>query len=182
MRILSCSVLALLLVVPGCDSGKKEKKPDDAAAKQAAEQADSDKRIEERRKAREAKAAKEKADAEEKQKTIEALCVVPEGVKKPKKLDAACEALATAQIDFLKRQYAEEPAKLAGVEKNAPMQKANILKMCSSMDVAVGLKNAFDSAPMGYGESMNDMIAACMKKLGPSAPPPGAGAVPPKRK
>lgn len=182
MRILSCSFLALLLAVPACDSGKKEKKPDADAKKKADEEAETEKRIAERKKAREAKAAAEKKAAEDRKKKIEELCVVPEDAKKPKKLDAACNALADAQIEFLKREYADNPDKLAGVEKNAPMQKANILKMCSSMDVAVGLKHAFDNAPKGYGESMNDIIATCMQKLGPAAPPPGAGGVPPKRK
>ncbi|MEM9454731.1 MAG: hypothetical protein AAGF11_11165 [Myxococcota bacterium] len=180
MRILSCSVLALLLLAPACDSADKPKKADDAEAKKKAEEDETAKRIEQRRKDREAKAAAEKKAAEDKQKQIEALCVVPEGVKKPKKLDKACDALAEAQIEFLKRQYADSPDKLAGVEKNAAMQKANIIKMCSSMDLALGLKNAFDNAPMGYGESMNDMIAACIKKLAPVAPAGGGAAVPKK--
>ena len=166
MRILSAS-LSVLLLVPACDSGKKtDAKPDDEAAKKAEEEAAEAKRIEERRKEREAKVAAEKQAEEERVKKIAELCVVPEDAKRPKKLDAACEATAEAQLEFLRRQYADDPAKLEGVEKNAPMQKANLIKMCSSMDVALGLKNAFDNAPEGYGESMNDIMATCLRQLG----------------
>jgi len=178
MRILSCSLLAIALVAPACDS-KKEPKKDDAAEKKAAEEAESEKRIAARKAEREGKAAAEKKEAEDKQKMLETLCVVPEDVKKPKKLDAACNATADAQIEFLKRQYAEDPGKLAGVEKNAPMQKANLIKMCSSMDVALGLKNAFDNAPLGYGGLMNDLMGTCMRKLGTA--PEGGAAVPAKK-
>ena len=55
MRISSASSLVLLLALslPGCDSGKKDDaKQDDAAAKQAQEEAEAQKRIEERRKER----------------------------------------------------------------------------------------------------------------------------------
>jgi hypothetical protein len=179
MRILASSLLALLLVT-ACDSDSKPKQnPDDAAAKKAADEAEETKRIAERAKKREAEAlAKVKAEEDRKAKMAE-LCVVPEDAKKPKKLDAACDAMAAAQIDFLRRQYADDPDKLAGVEKNAPMQKANIIKMCSSMDVALGLQNAFVNAPMGYGEYLNDLIATCMQKLG--KPDPAGAAVPAKK-
>lgn len=178
MRILT--VTLALLMATACDSGKKaEPKADDAAAKQAAEEAEAAKRIEERRKEREAKATAEAKAEQERNDTIAGLCVVPEDVKKPKKLDAACDAMAEAQLEFLRRQYAGDADKLAGVEKNAPMQKANVIKMCSSMDVALGLKNAFDNAPMGYGEYLNDIIATCMQKLG--KPSDAAAAVPAKK-
>lgn len=178
MRTLAPSLLALLLVT-ACDSGDAKPKQSAEADAKAAEEAEAAKRIEERRKEREAKAEAE-AKAEEDRKTkIAELCVVPEDAKKPKKLDAACEAMAEAQIEFLRRQYAEDAGKLAGVEKNAPMQKANILKMCSSTDVALGLKNAFDNAPMGYGEYLNDIIATCMQTLGK---PSDAGAAVPAKK
>lgn len=181
MRILSCSVFALLLVAPACDSAEKPKKVDDAEAKKKAEEDETAKRIEQRRKDREAKAAAEKKAEEEKQKAIEALCVVPEGVKKPKKLGKACEAAGEAQIAFLERAFADDPGKLAGVEKNAAMQKAQLLKSCSNMDVALGLKNAFDNAPKEYGPAISDIIRTCVGALGPATPPPGAGGAVPKK-
>lgn len=171
-------MLVFLLVAPACDSDKKPQ-TDPEADKKANEEAEEAKRIEQRRLEREAKAEAEKKEAEEKVATIEALCVVPEGAKLPKKIDEACTAAADAQIEFLKKQYADEPDKLAGVEKNAAMQKANMLKMCSSVEVAVGLQNAFENAPMGYGGSMNDIMATCIRKLGSPAAGGGA-AVPPK--
>lgn len=178
MRTLGLSMLALLLVT-ACDSKDKKAEPNAEAAKQAEEEAASAKRIEERRKEREAKAAADAKAVEDRKTNMAALCVVPEDAKKPKKLDAACDAMAEAQLEFLRRQYADDADKLAGVEKNAPMQKANIIKMCSSMDVALGLKNAFDNAPMGYGEYLNDLIATCIQQLGK---PDAAGAAVPAKK
>lgn len=179
MRTLAPSLLAVLLLF-ACDSKEKSKAgPGDAAAKQKADEAESAKKIEERRKKREDEAAAKVKAEEDRKAKMDELCVVPEGAKKPKKLDAACDAMAEAQIAFLRRQYADDPNKLAGVEKNAPMQKANIIKMCSSMDVALGLQNAFDNAPMGYGEHLNDLIAACMQKLG--KPDAAATAIPAKK-
>lgn len=169
MRILSASSLVLLLAMApvGCDSGKKsDTKQDDAAAKQAEEEAEAAKRIEERRKEREAKAAADKKAEEDRIKTIEGLCVVPEDAKKPKKLDQACQAMADAQIEFLKRQYADDPEKAAGVDGKADLMKAHMLKMCTSFDIALGLKNAFDNAPEGYAEHMNDIVGTCMQQLG----------------
>ena len=181
MRIGS-SILLSLLFVTACDTSKKKEGPSEEEAKAAAEQAETDKRIEERRKAREAEdAAKKKAEEDRNTMIKEELCVVPEDAKPPKKLDDACNAMADAQIDFLRRQYASDPDKLAGVEKNAAMQKANIIKMCASMEIALGLKNAFDKAPEGYGEYMNDIVSVCMQQLAGGPPPAGAAAVPAKR-
>jgi len=177
MRILSSSLLALLMVT-ACDSGKKAG-PSPEQNKAAEEEAAKDKRIAQRAQDRKDKAAaKVKAD-EDRAANMLTLCTVPEGVKKPKKLDVACDAMAEAQIEFLRREYAKDEGKLAGVEKNATMQKANIIKMCSSMDVALGLENAFDNAPLGYGEHLNDLIGACMQKLG--KPSDASAAVPAKK-
>ena len=174
-------LLALLLAV-ACDSSKGESKPsaEDLAAKKAAE-ADADaKKVEERRKKREEEAAaKTKAEAERKAQ-IDALCVVPEGAKKPKKLEKACEDLAQAQMDFFARQYEKEPETLEKMKATAPLQRANMMKMCTSMDVAVGLKHAFDNAPLGFAESTNDLIATCIQKLGAGAPA-GDAAMPDKK-
>lgn len=179
MRILGSSLLALLLVT-ACDSSSKPKENPEAA-KKAEEEAAEQKRIEERGKKREADAAaKVKAEEDRKAKMAE-LCVVPEDAKPPKKLDAACDAMAEAQLAFLRRQYASEPGKLEGVEKNATMQKANIIKLCSSMDVAMGLKNAFDNAPDGYGEHLNDLIATCIQTLGKPSDEAAGAAVPAKK-
>lgn len=169
MRILSASVLALLSLA-ACDSSKKsDTTVDDAAAKAAADEAEAAKRIEERRKEREAKAAAEEQAKVERAKTIAELCVVPEDANKPKKLDAACQAMADAQIEFLRRQYADDPEKAAGVDAKVDLMKAHMLKMCSSMDVALGMKNAFDNAPDGYAEHMNDIVSTCMMQLGKPA-------------
>lgn len=178
MRTLGSSLLALLLVT-ACDSGTKPKQNPEAA-KQAEEEAASAKRIEERAKKREAEAAAKVKAEEDRTAKMAELCVVPEDAKPPKKLEAACDAMAEAQIEFLRRQYADDAGKLAGVEKNAAMQKANIIKMCSSMEIAMGLKNAFDNAPLGYGEHLNDLIAACMGKLGKPSDA-GTAAVPAKK-
>ncbi|MEM7159314.1 MAG: hypothetical protein AAF799_41130 [Myxococcota bacterium] len=178
MRILSTSLLALLMATTACDSGKKEG-PDKAQAKAAEDEAAEAKRIEERRKAREAKAAAKKKAEEDKKKAIDELCVIPEDVKKPKKLADACEATSEAQVAFFKRQYAGEPDKLASIESKAEMQKQNLMRMCTSMDIALGLKNAFDKAPEGMGPELNEIIATCMRKLGTA--PKGGAAVPAKR-
>ena len=176
MRNLVAPLLALLLAV-ACDSSKTDGKPsaDDLAAKKAADSDADAKKVEERRKKREEEAAaKVKADEERKQQ-IEALCVLPKDVKKPKKLDKACEELAQAQMDYFARQYAQEPETLEKMKATAPLQKANMLKLCSSIDVAVGLKHAFDTAPVGFVSSTNDLIATCVQKLGAGAPAGDAG-------
>ncbi len=180
MRILGSSLLALLLLT-ACDS-KSEPKENPEAAKKAEEEAAEAKRIEERGKKREAEAAAKVKAEEDRTAKMGELCVVPEDAKPPKKLDAACEAMADAQIEFLRRQYADDAGKLAGVETNAPMQRANIIKMCSSMEVAMGLKNAFDNAPEGYGEHLNDLIAVCIQKLGKPSDAGAAAAVPAKKR
>lgn len=180
MRTLAASSLALLLVV-ACDS-KSDSKPsaDDLAAKKAAEDEAAAKKLEERKKKREEEAAAKAKAEEERKAAIEALCVVPKDVKKPKKLDKACEDLAQAQMDFFARQYEKEPETLEKMKATAPLQRANMMKMCTSMDVAVGLKHAFDNAPLGFAESTNDLIATCIQKLGAEAPA-GDGALPGKK-
>ena len=181
MRTIAASSLALLLVV-ACDSSKSDSKPsaDDLAAKKAAEEEADAKKVEERKKKREEEAAaKAKAD-EERKAAIEALCVVPKDAKKPKKLDKACEDLAQAQMDFFARQYEKEPETLEKMKATAPLQRANMMKVCTSMDVAVGLKHAFDNAPLGFAESTNDLIATCIQKLGAGAPA-GDAAMPDKK-
>jgi hypothetical protein len=179
MRTAVPSLLALLLVT-ACDS-KSESKPstDDLNAKKAAEEAEEAKKIEERRKKREDEAAAKAKAEEERKQQIEALCVVPPDAKKPKKLDNACEDLAQAQMDYFARQYAEEPETLEKMKATAPLQKANILKMCTSMEVALGLKHAFDNAPLGFAPSTNDLIATCIQQLGDASA--GSAALPGKK-
>lgn len=181
MHKLAAPSLALLLAV-ACDSSKGESKPtaDDLTAKKAAEDEADAKKVEERKKKREEEAAAKVKAEEERKQQIEALCVVPKDAKKPKKLDKACEDLAQAQMDFFARQYEKEPETLEKMKATAPLQKANILKMCTSMDVAVGLKHAFDNAPPGFVSSTNDLIATCIQKLGAGAPA-GDAAMPSKK-
>lgn len=179
MRTFVPSLLALLLVT-ACDS-KSESKPsaDDVNAKKAAEAEADAKKVEERRKKREDEAAAKLKAEEERKQQIDALCVVPKDAKKPKKLDKACEDLAQAQMDFFARQYAQEPETLEKMKATAPLQKANMMKMCTSIDVAVGLKHAFDTAPLGFVSSTNDLIATCIQKLGSGAE--GDAALPGKK-
>jgi len=182
MRTLVPSWLALLLVLPtvsACDSSKESKaSPDDAAAKKAAEEDEAAKKVEERRKKREAEEAAKKKAEEDRKAQIEALCVIPKDAKKPKKLDKACEDLAKAQMSFFERQYADDPTALERMKASAPLQKANMMKMCTSMDIAVGLKHAFDNAPPGMASATNDLIATCIQKFG--QPQAGESAVPGK--
>jgi len=172
MRNLLVPSLAVLLVI-ACDSSSKgEAKPgaDELAAKKAAEEAEGAKKVEERKKKREEEDAAKAKAAEERKAAIDALCVVPKDAKKPKKLDKACEDLAKAQQDYFARQYEKDPETLEKMKATAPLQRANMMKMCTSMDVAVGLKHAFDTAPVGFVDSTNDIIATCIQKLGEGAP------------
>ncbi len=178
MRIAFPTLLALLLATAGCDSSKPAPKPDDA--KQAAEQAESDKRIEERRKKREAE-AKAKADAEAKVKAqIDALCVVPEGAKPPKKLEAACQAVVDAQMAFMERLYAEEPEVVEKFKKAAKMQNQMTMNSCTGTNIKVAMcqKAALDAAPKELRKSLPDLLRTCIEKFG--APPKGEGVVPKK--
>jgi hypothetical protein len=181
MLKLAAASFALLFVVACDSSSKSESKPsaDDLAAKKAAEDEAAAKKVEERKKKREEEDAAKAKAAEERKAAIDALCVVPKDAKKPKKLDKACEDTAKAQQDYFARQYEKEPETLEKMKATAPLQRANIIKMCTSMDVAVGLKHAFDNAPVGFVDSTNDIIATCIQKLG--SEPAGDAALPGKK-
>jgi predicted lipid-binding transport protein (Tim44 family) len=183
MRTLARSLLALLLVT-ACDSGEKKPKaesPEDLDAKKAAAAAEDAKNVEERRKEREAKAAAEAKAAEDLKAQIDALCVVPEGAKKPKKLGDACEAVVTAQSSFIQRAFAHDPAKLEKLKGASQMQNQMTTQMClaGNIDVAVCQKHALDSAPKELGKDLNDIMRVCVEKYGAA---PKGPAVLPKRK
>jgi hypothetical protein len=139
---------------------------DDEADALDADRLEAEERLEMRREARAATVGVEaSADDARKHEIYYELCVVPDGVTMPTTLDAACEAMAEAKLAYLRSEFADDPGKLAGIEKYASMEKANMRRVCSSMDVALGIKHAFDHAPRGYGPYINDIIASCLTKL-----------------
>ncbi|MCH9688591.1 MAG: hypothetical protein K0V04_44580 [Deltaproteobacteria bacterium] len=182
MRILCTSLLALLLV-PACDSSSKPKGPSEEEKKAAQEQAETDKRIDERRKKREAEAkAKEDAEAA-KQEKIAALCVLPEDAKPPKKLSAACQGVVDAEVAFLDRHYADNPTALEKLKSASKMQTQMTMQMCEaggSINVAVCQKHALDNAPKEFKKDLSALKRVCVDKFGSKKAPAGAAVVPKK--
>jgi hypothetical protein len=183
MRTLASSLLVLLLVT-ACDSSSDKPKEDPAAlnAKKAAADAEEAKKVEERRKEREAKAAAETKAADDLKAQIDALCVVPEGAKKPKKLGDACEAVVKAQASFIERAFSKDPAKLEKLKGASKMQTQMTMQMClaGNVDVAVCQKHALDGAPEELGKDLNDIMRVCVEKYGTA--PKGPTALPGKPK
>lgn len=145
-------------LLPACD--KKEDKKDDKKE----EKSDADKELEERlakkRAAREAeaKAKQDKADA------IKALAALPEEM--PKDITEACEAVAAAQDEFMKRNFEGEG--LARWEEAKGSQLGMVKTSCAkkgSVEIAACQVVAMNNAPPEFAKNLPDILAACIEKF-----------------
>jgi hypothetical protein len=167
LRALLCSIL-LCTGLAACD------KPDEKKDAKKDEPTEADKEVAER-------LAKKRADREAAEKAlldkavaIQALAVLPETM--PKDLAAACDAAATAQDEFMMRNFEgeglakwnEAKGTQLGLVKSGCVSAANI-------EVPACQANAMNNAPPEYKKDLPDILKACMDKFiggGEGAAPP----------
>jgi hypothetical protein len=162
--LVSISALAI-----GCDSSPA---PSDAAAAAAKadkekEDAEAAKRTEEFRKKREAEEQKKKEAEEAKAAAFDAVCVVPEGAKKPKKLAQACQAVVDAHDGFMQRHYAGDTETLEKWNAAKGTQVPFTLATCNktgSLEAAMCQKHALDTAPAELKEDAPELLRRCIDK------------------
>ncbi len=165
-------ISALLLSVTlcssliACDGGGAEKKADPAADAKSKEEEDKAKRVEELRLKRESEQkAKEEAEAEKKAK-IDALVVLPETM--PKKLEAACDDVGTAQTAFIERSFDAAAAAKAASSITITVKGC---KDNGNIEVAACQKNALDNADKELGKELPALLAGCIEKFGTAESP-----------
>jgi hypothetical protein len=154
------SALVVCALAGACDKAE-EKKADDKKAEPTAADKEVEERLAKKRAEREAaeKAAAEKVEA------IKALAVLPE--KMPKDLEEACNAVATAQDEFMKRNFDGEG--LAKWEQAKGTQMGMLKTGCikaQSLELAACQTNAMNNAPADFKKDLPDILSACMEKFG----------------
>lgn len=164
------SALLMCAWLPACD--KAEEKKEDKAD----EKSDADKELEERlAKKRAAREAEAKA-LEDKANAIKALAELP--AEMPKDLEAACNGVATAQDEFMKKHYDGEGLQRWEEAKGTQMGmlKTGCIK-AQSIEIAACQANAMANAPGDFKKDLPDILAACIEKFSagagdaPAAPP-----------
>jgi hypothetical protein len=159
-------VSAGLVGTLACDSPK----PAPAAVadeKKADEDAEFEKRMEERRQQRLAE-QKEKEEAEAKKKSaLDAVAVLPD--KMPKGLGAACEQVGDAYDAYMKRTYAEDQATLdkwnSAKGTQLPMTIASCTK-AASVEVAACQSHGLENAPAELEGEQAAILRTCIEKFG----------------
>lgn len=178
MRVRPLLLVLPMLIIACDDSSKTAPSPAVVADKKAEEDAEMQKRIEERKQKRLAEEkAKEEAEAAKKA-AIEKVAVLPE--KLPKGVGKACDDVGTALDEFMNRLYADDSATLekwnSAKGTQLPMTVATCVK-AGSVKVAACQKAALDNAPPELKEDQTEIMRYCIDKFGR----PGKGsAVPPK--
>lgn len=161
-KLLLSSLLLCTLVV-ACDKAEEKK------AETKDEPSAADKEVEERlAKKRAEREAAEKAAAE-KVEAIKALAALPEEM--PKNLEAACDGVAAAQDEFMKRNFDGEG--LAKWEEAKGTQMGMLKTGCvkaQSIEIAACQINAMNNAPPEFKKDLPDLLSACMDKFGAPAP------------
>lgn len=158
-KLLLSSIL-LCTCVTACDKAgdkKDEKKAEEPSA--------ADKEVEERlAKKRAEREAAEKAAAE-KVEAIKALAVLP--AEMPKDLEAACNGVATAQDEFMKRNFDGEGLQKWEEAKGTQMgmMKTSCIK-AQSIEIAACQTNAMNTAPTEFKKDLPDILSACIDKFG----------------
>lgn len=124
--------------------------PDDAVAKRKAE-----------------RLAKEQAvkDAEAKKlQQIKDLAQLPE--KLPKKLDKACDEVATVQDAFMQRMFPDQAAKLAAGKAKQMADTKTACMGAGSIEVAACQAKALTDAPEELRKEIPALLSACIEKYG----------------
>jgi hypothetical protein len=167
--ILSSFLMCALL--PACD--KKEEKKDDKKE----EKSEADKELEERLAKKRAEREAEEKAKQDKANAIKALAALPEEM--PKDLTAACEAVATAQDEFMKRNFEGEGLKRWEEAKGTQlgMAKTGCVKK-GSVEIAACQVVAMNNAPPEFKKDLPDILAACIEKFDGGGGGEGAAAPP----
>lgn len=160
---------AIGALASGCDSSPA---PSDAAlaaakAEKEKEDAEAARRTEEFRRKREAEEQKKKEAEAAKTAALDAVCVVPEGAKKPKKLAQACQAVVDAHDGFMQRHYADDAETLEKWNAAKGTQVPFTLATCNktgSIEAAMCQKHALDSAPVELKEDAPEILRRCIDK------------------
>jgi hypothetical protein len=133
------------------------------------------KRLEERRKQREADAKAEQNAEAAKMAALDAACTVASGAEgKPKKLDAACAAVGDAWDAFMQKRYADDADVIAKWNESKNAQLPFALTQCKKMgsiDVAACQANALANLPLEIEAEAPEVMAHCAQKCGKNLPP-----------
>lgn len=175
-------LLALALVLGGCDSGGDAKQAQAAKAKadkDKAAQEQTDANIAKRKAAREAEETA-KVEADDKRKTeFDRLCALPDPM--PKK-SPSCDDVGEAHDAFLRRVGDAELIKKwdgGGKESELPMT----IVRCAQADsnkVSLCQKHALDGAGADMLGHEKELLQKCIEKFGKAARGGRSGVVPPK--
>jgi hypothetical protein len=151
----------LLFAVPACDSSKPAPAANAAADDKAGADAEYEKRMAERKKDRESKAAAEEQAKKDIADKIEKITVIPEGTKLPKKAAEACDQVVEAQRGFMKKFHPQiDDAALT-------TQLGMLKKQCNEMgnvQAAMCQKFALEATDEQLKGAINEYLPACMKK------------------
>jgi hypothetical protein len=165
------AVILLAGVAPsmaGCNSGEAEAQRaalEAAIAKKKAEESKLDEQLAARKAAREAEKKKEDEAKAAYAAKVDALCVLPE--KLPKKVAKACDQVAEANDEFMKRMYAG--AALEKWEKAKQMQLGMTKAQCTKtgkVEVAACQMNAMNTAQDDMKKALPDIMRRCIEKFG----------------
>lgn len=169
MMLRALALVSITGLAIGCDSApsKSDAAAEAAKAEKEKEEAESAKRTEEFRKKREADEQKKKEAEEAKLAAFDAVCVVPEGAKKPKKLTQACQAVVDAHDGFMNRLYAGDTETLEKWNSAKGTQVPFTLATCNktgSLEAAMCQKHALDNAPAELKEDAPELLRRCIDK------------------
>jgi hypothetical protein len=155
------TLLAVVAVPAACDSSKPAPAANAAADGKANEDAEYEKRMAERKKEREGKAAAEEQAKKDLAARIETITVIPEGTKLPKKTADACDQVVEAQRGFMKKFHPQ-------IEEAALTTQLGMLKkQCNEMgnlQAAMCQKFALEATDEALKGAINEYLPACMKK------------------
>jgi hypothetical protein len=162
--------IALCLLAAACGGERPPIVSDQGeVVKGESKDAEFDQRMAERKAKREAE-DKAKAEASKaKTDALERITIVPD--KKPKKLEAACAEVGSAQDRFMQRLHTGEVLAKWNADKGAMLMTQAQCNKVGSIDVAACQIHALDQAPP---ELKEDALAILQKCTDEFAPPPSA--------
>lgn len=154
----------MAVLTTACGGGSKpaeDKKPEPAADTKVAAPDDA---VAKRRAAREAKEQEAKDAEAKKQQQIKDLATLPE--KLPKKLDKACDEVATVQDAFMQRMFPDQAAKLAAGKAKQMADTKSACMGAGSIEVAACQAKALTDAPQELRKEIPALLSACIEKYG----------------
>lgn len=172
------SLVLVSLLAAGCGNNAAEEAKKAQEAKAAAEEKQKMEEALAKRKAEREAKAKAEEDAEKAvAEAVDKVAVLPETM--PKDVVKACDAVAEAQDEFMKRHYEGEALKKWESAKGTqlPMTKVQCTQ-ADSVEVAACQKNALDNAPTELRKKLPELLKACIEKFGKAGAPPPTAAIP----